>query len=53
MDVNNYAIQYSNRNVLAYDKAIKQQVQDAVKAAYAQGLADGAKKKPAIWTPKI
>ncbi len=55
MDVNNYAIQYSNRNVLAYDKAIKAQVQEAVKMAYAKGLVEGEKKAkavPTLWLPK-
>ena len=46
MDVNNYAIQYSNRNVLAYDKVIKEQTRAAIKAAYAQGVDDGSKKRP-------
>lgn len=57
MDVNNYAIQYSNRNVLEYDRRIKEQVQEAVKAAYAQGFDKGlkaTKKEPknTLWLPK-
>lgn len=51
LDVNNYAIQYSNRNVTAYSDSIKQQVKDAVKEAYAKGIEAGQKKKSAIWTP--
>lgn len=52
-DVNNYAIQFSNRNVQAYDALIKQQVRDAIKAAYQQGMIDAAKKEkaPEIVTP--
>lgn len=46
MDVNNYAIQYSNRNVLEYDRRVKQQTTDAIKAAYAQGILEGQKKQP-------
>lgn len=53
MDVNNYAIQYSNRNVKAYSEYVKQQTLDAVKAAYTKGVQDGLKKSQSkIWTPK-
>jgi hypothetical protein len=56
MDVNNYAIQYSNRNVTAYSDHIKEQVRDALQASYTKGVQDGLrkaaeKKKSAIWTP--
>lgn len=44
LDVNNYAIQYSNRNVLEYDRQIKEQTTGAIRAAYAKGLQDGQKK---------
>lgn len=36
-DVNNYAIQYSNRNVRYYDQQIQNTVSRAVQAAYTQG----------------
>lgn len=57
MDVNNYAIQYSNRNVLEYDRRIKEQTVNAIRAAYTQGLADAEKKQKVpktstLWTPK-
>lgn len=54
-DVNNYAIQYSNRNVTSYDQYIKEQVKGAVKAAYSKGLQDGLAKKKSestLWVPK-
>lgn len=44
LDVNNYAIQYSNRNVLEYDSRVKEQTTSAIRAAYAKGLQDGQKK---------
>lgn len=56
MDVNNYAIQYSNRNVTEYDRRIKEQTVDAIRAAYAKGIEVGMSKaeKPSstLWLPK-
>lgn len=64
LDVNNYAIDYSNRSVLAYDAAIKGQavasVQEAYDAGYKKAIEDIHKKfkgkgleikpKSVIWT---
>jgi hypothetical protein len=55
MDVNNYAIQYSNRNVMAYDSRIKESTVAAVKAAYAKGIEEGMKRASSqsrLWVPK-
>lgn len=66
LDVNNYAVDYSNRSVLAYDAAIKEQVLASIQASYDAGfkaacdeMAKQAKLgkmelKPTstIWTPK-
>jgi hypothetical protein len=56
LDVNNYAIMYSNRNVESYLSGIKADLATAIKQAYQRGLADGGKRaeKPqsSIWLPK-
>lgn len=46
LDVNNYAISYSNRNLEAYDKTLREQVQEAVKSAYQAGYNKGLNQKP-------
>jgi hypothetical protein len=58
LDVNNYAISYSNRSILEYDRRIKEQVKEAVQAAYSagykKGLAEIQKpkaKSSILWTP--
>lgn len=56
LDVNNYAINYSNRSVLAYDASIQEQVKNAVQIAYRQGIEKGkslvAAPKSTLWVPK-
>lgn len=37
LDLNNYAIMYSNRSILEYDRRIKESVQPALKAQYDRG----------------
>jgi hypothetical protein len=58
LDANNYAIQYSNRAVLEYDKRIKETIQPALQAAYDRGFKEGQKaaaqaapKRPTLWMP--
>lgn len=47
LEVNNYAIEYANRQVLNYDAAIKEQInviiKEATQKAYEQGLQEGIK----------
>jgi hypothetical protein len=47
LDINNYATELSNHRILAYDKEIRPQVEQAIKQAmefaYKQGLDDGKK----------
>lgn len=66
LDVNNYAIDYANRSVLAYDASVKEQaiasVQHAYDAGYKKAISDIHKKfkdnsvemtpKSTIWLPK-
>jgi hypothetical protein len=58
LDVNNYAITYSNRNVLAYAESLKEEMQEAVKIAYHAGLQKGQKiaqqtaPKSTLWVPQ-
>lgn len=48
LDVNNYAISMSNKKVLDYDKEIRGQVNQALKAAYEQGKKDAMINKPSL-----
>lgn len=43
LEVNNYAIEYANRQVLNYDAAIREQMKVVVNQAYEQGLQEGIK----------
>jgi hypothetical protein len=43
LDVNNYAIQYSNRSVMRYDALLQSQVKEVVEKATAKAHADGFK----------
>lgn len=54
LDLNNYAIEYSNRSILRYDAMVQEQVKEAIKAAYQKGLEAGkaAQPKSSIWLPK-
>lgn len=60
LEVNNYAIQYSNRSVLEYDKRIKATLNSALAAQYSAGYQAAleavrkelhASQAPTIWTP--
>lgn len=53
LDVNNYAIDYANRSVGQYDAQVRAQVEQAIAAAYQQGLKDGAKPKSALVLPSL
>lgn len=59
LDVNNYAISYSNKSVLNYDKIVQQQIKDTINEAYQRGVKAGRAQKSeaaqpkssVIWTP--
>lgn len=51
LEINNYAIEWANAKVLAYDQQIRDQVQAAVKAAYQAGVQAG-RSKPAPEAPR-
>lgn len=44
LDVNNYAIEYANAQVLRYDASIKESVNEALSAAYHRGMQEGIKQ---------
>lgn len=64
LDINNYAIQYSNRSVLEYDRRIKETIQPALDAQFAKGYQQGVaafqaklkeqnpERTSTLWLPK-
>lgn len=44
LDVNNYAIEYANAQVLRYDASIKESINQALSAAYQKGMQEGIKQ---------
>lgn len=60
LDVNNYAVSYSNRNVEAYIASVKAEVQHSIRAAFEAGVKKGMehsqksaplKPKAGLWLP--
>ncbi len=53
LDMNNYAINMSNMKTLEYDKNIRVQVDEAIKASYAAGLKRGKEEAAQSHAPMI